>query len=254
MNNHPRHHGQPPRRPNIGITPDWSQPEDSPFARYELKVPYAEAVLRAGGLPFVLPYADDPTCVDAYLDRVSGLLVTGGAFDIPPETYGETAREGLGALKEGRTAFEAALMRGALKRNMPVLGVCGGMQLLNVVLGGTLFQDIGREVQGAREHEQKHDRTQPQHPVDVRSGTLLAEAVGHGQLMVNSTHHQAVRSAGTDVSITALAPDGVVEAIESTVHAFAVGVQWHPEYMSTTIPVHVGLYKSFVQKAREHRR
>ncbi|AGC46849.1 class I glutamine amidotransferase family protein [Myxococcus stipitatus DSM 14675] len=254
MNNHPRHHGQPPRRPNIGITPDWSQPEDSPFARYELKVPYAEAVLRAGGLPFVLPYADDPTCVDAYLDRVSGLLVTGGAFDIPPEAYGETAREGLGALKEGRTAFEAALMRGALKRNMPVLGVCGGMQLLNVVLGGTLFQDIGREVQGAREHEQKHDRTQPQHPVDVRSGTLLAEAVGHGQLMVNSTHHQAVRSAGTDVSITALAPDGVVEAIESTVHAFAVGVQWHPEYMSTTIPVHVGLYKSFVQKAREHRR
>ncbi|QSQ14305.1 gamma-glutamyl-gamma-aminobutyrate hydrolase family protein [Myxococcus landrumensis] len=254
MNNHPRHHGQPPRRPNIGITPDWSQPEDSPFARYELKVPYAEAVLRAGGLPFVLPYADDPTCVDAYLDRVSGLLVTGGAFDIPPEAYGETAREGLGALKEGRTAFEAALMRGALKRNIPVLGVCGGMQLLNVVLGGTLFQDIGREVQGAREHEQKHDRTQPQHPVDVRSGTLLAEAVGHGQLMVNSTHHQAVRSAGTDVSITALAPDGVVEAIESTVHAFAVGVQWHPEYMSTTIPVHVGLYKSFVQKAREHRR
>ncbi|MCY1021457.1 gamma-glutamyl-gamma-aminobutyrate hydrolase family protein [Pyxidicoccus sp. MSG2] len=254
MNNHPRHHGPPPRRPNIGITPDWSQPEDQAFARYELKVPYSDAVLRTGGLPFVLPYTDDPSCVEAYLDRVSGVLVTGGAFDIPPEAYGEVAREGLGALKEGRTAFEAALMRGALKRNMPVLGICGGMQLLNVVLGGTLFQDIGREVQGAREHEQKHDRTQPQHPVEVKSGTLLAEAVGHGQLMVNSTHHQAVRGAGKDAVVCAVAPDGVVEAIESTVHGFAVGVQWHPEYMATTIPVHMGLYKSFVQKAREHRR
>jgi putative glutamine amidotransferase len=254
MNNHPRHHGQPPRRPNIGITPDWAQPEDQPFARYELKVPYSEAVLRAGGLPFVLPYSDDPSCVEAYLDRVSGVLVTGGAFDIPPEAYGEAAREGLGTLKEGRTAFEAALMRGALKRNMPVLGICGGMQLLNVVLGGTLFQDIGREVQGAREHEQKHDRTQPQHPVEVKNGTQLAEAIGHGQLMVNSTHHQAVRKVGKDVTICAVAPDGVVEAIESTAHGFALGVQWHPEYMATTIPVHTGLYKSFIQKAREHRR
>jgi putative glutamine amidotransferase len=254
MNNHPRHHGQAPRRPNIGITPDWAQPEDQAFPRYELKVPYSDAVLRAGGLPFVLPYSDDPSCVEAYLDRVSGVLVTGGAFDIPPEAYGEAAREGLGALKEGRTAFEAALMRGALKRNMPVLGICGGMQLLNVVLGGTLFQDIGREVQGAREHEQKHDRTQPQHPVDVKSGTQLAEALGHGQLMVNSTHHQAVRKVGKDVTISAVAPDGVVEAIESTAHGFALGVQWHPEYMASTIPVHTGLYKSFVQKAREHRR
>ncbi len=254
MNNHPRHHGQPPRRPNIGITPDWSQPGDQPFPRYELKVPYAEAVLRAGGLPFVLPYSDDAACVEAYLDRVSGVLVTGGAFDIPPEAYGESAREGLGALKEGRTAFEAALMRGALKRNMPVLGICGGMQLLNVVLGGTLFQDIGREVQGAREHEQKHDRTQPQHPVEVKTGTQLAEALGHGQLMVNSTHHQAVRKAGKDVNICAVAPDGVVEAIESTAHGFAVGVQWHPEYRASPIPVHTGLSKSFIQKAREHRR
>ena len=102
----------------------------------------------------------------------------------------------MGPLKQGRTAFETALMRAALKRNMPVLGVCGGMQLLNVVLGGTLYQDIGREVPGAQEHEQKHDRAQPQHPVDVKDGTLLADALGKGQLMVNSTHHQAVKRAG----------------------------------------------------------
>src|SRR4051812_30110926 len=95
---HPRTHG-PGRRPSIGVTPDYSEPSES-SPRYELKVAYAEALLRAGGLPFVLPYSDDPTCVDAYLDRVSGLVVTGGAFDIPPEAYGEVAREGLGPLKQ----------------------------------------------------------------------------------------------------------------------------------------------------------
>jgi putative glutamine amidotransferase len=250
-----RHHGQPPRRPNIGISPDWMDAgPDTPFARYELKVAYSEAVLRAGGLPFVLPYTDDPTAVEAYLDRLSGVIITGGAFDIPPEAYGETAREGMGPTKEGRTAFETALMRAALKRNMPVLGICGGMQLLNVVLGGTLHQDILREVQDAREHEQKHDRTQPQHPVDVREGSLLADAVGKGQLMVNSTHHQAVKKLGNQVASSATSPDGITEAIESTAHVFAVGVQWHPEYMLNTLPVHGGIYKVFIQKARDYRR
>ena len=248
-------HGQAPRRPNIGITPDINeQRPDSPFPLYELKAAYADAVLRAGGLPLVLPYVDDPSCVDAYLDRISGLLVTGGAFDIPPESYGETAREGMGVQKLSRTAFESALMRGALKRNMPVLGICGGMQLLNVVLGGTLFQDISREVPGAHAHEQQHERTQPLHPVEVKDGTLLAEALGKGQLMVNSTHHQAVARTGEQVVVSAAAPDGVVEAIESTHYGFAVGVQWHPELMINTVPMNVGLYRLLVQKAREHRR
>ena len=249
------HHGQPPRRPSIGLTPDLrASGPDAPFAHYELKAPYADAVVRAGGLPLVLPYSDDPACVEAYLDRISGLVVTGGAFDIPPEAYGDTAREGLGELKPGRTAFETALLKGALARNLPVLGVCGGMQLLNVVLGGTLFQDIGREVAGAKEHAQAHDRTQPQHPVDVKDGTLLAEAVGRGQLMVNSTHHQAVRTCAPGAVVSALAPDGVVEAIESTTHAFALGVQWHPELMLQSVPGHLGIYKVLVTRARDVRR
>jgi putative glutamine amidotransferase len=248
-------HGQAPRRPNIGITPDFSASRpDSAFPSYELRAAYPEAVLRAGGLPLLLPYSDDAACVEAYLDRISGLMVTGGAFDIPPEAYGETAREGLGPMKPPRTSFESALMRGALKRNMPVLGICGGMQLLNVVLGGTLFQDIGLEVPGANSHQQAHDRTQPQHPVDVRDGTQLSEALGRGQLMVNSTHHQAVSKLGEQVVVSAAAPDGVVEAIESPQHVFALGVQWHPELMLQTIPLSVGIFRLLVQKSREHRR
>lgn len=243
------------RRPNIGITPDVSTPtEESPHPRYELKVAYADAVFRAGGLPMVLPYTDEAQIIDNYLDRISGLVVTGGAFDIPPEAYGETARDGLGPLKRTRTAFETELLKGALKRNLPVLGICGGMQLLHVVLGGTLFQDIRTECQQAREHEQKHDRTQPQHPVDVKDGTHLAELTGRGQLMVNSTHHQAARKLGEHVVVSAVAPDGVIEGIEAKNHPFAIGVQWHPELLIQSIPTHLGIYRGLVGKAKEMRR
>lgn len=252
---HRTHGHAPARRPAIGITPDFNEkPTDSSAPRYELKQAYADAVLRAGGLPFILPYSDDPTCIDAYLDRVSGLLVTGGAFDIPPEAYGDTARDGLGALKHSRTAFETALMQAALKRNMPVLGICGGMQLLNVVMGGSLFQDILKEVQNSKDHEQKHDRTQPAHPIDVKDGTLLCESLGKGQVMVNSTHHQAVKAPGKNVIVSATSPDGVVEAIEVPSHPFALGVQWHPELLVNAVPAHLGIYKAFVHKARDVRR
>jgi putative glutamine amidotransferase len=255
MNHTHRRHGAGGRRPTIGITPDISMPTpDAPVPRYELRVPYVDAVTRAGGLPFILPYSEDSFCIESYLDRISGLVVTGGAFDIPPNAYGETPREGLGPLKPARTAFETELLRGALRRNLPVLGICGGMQLLNVALGGTLFQDIGRELRDARNHEQKHDRTQPQHPIDVKDGTLLADLLGRGQLMVNSTHHQSVRNIGENVVISAVAPDGVVEAIEARSYAFAVGVQWHPEMLIHSIPTHLGLYRGFVGKARETRR
>jgi len=249
----PRPHSQIGRRPSIGITPDYVEPEGG-APRYELKLSYADAVLRAGGLPMVLPYSDDPYVIEQYVDRISGLLVTGGAFDIPPEMYGEVAREGMGITKQPRSSFELLLMQAALKRNLPVLGICGGMQLLNVALGGTLVQDILREVENARDHEQQHDRSQPAHPVEVRDGTLLSEALGKGQIMVNSTHHQAVKQPGPQVVVSAVASDGVVEAIEGKDFVFALGVQWHPELLFNSVPLHLSIYRTFVHKAREIRR
>ncbi len=244
------------RRPSIAITPDVSTPTpDAPFARYELKVAYADAVLRAGGLPFVLPFTDDRSLIEQALDRVSGLVVTGGAFDVPPELYGEAPREGLGPLKPERTQFELAVLRVALQKKLPVLGICGGMQLLNVAFGGTLYQDLGRELPDAKPHEQPHDRTQPQHPVEVRDQTVLAECVGgKGQLMVNSTHHQAVKTVGAGLIVSATAPDGVIEALEvPDKDHFVVGVQWHPELMLDAVPPHLGLYKALVSRARDRR-
>lgn len=245
-----------PRRPSIAITPDASvATPENPFVKYDLKAAYADAVLRAGGLPFVVPYTDDRALLEQYLDRVSGLVITGGAFDIPPEAYGEQPREGLGALKPGRTQFELALLKCALQRRLPVLGICGGMQLLNVAFGGTLLQDILTEVPAARPHEQKHDRTHPHHPVEVKDHSVLAECVGgKGQLMVNSTHHQAVKAVGAGLLVSASSPDGIVEAIESaSKDQFALGVQWHPELMLDTVPPNLGIYKALVHKARDRR-
>ena len=126
--------------------------------------------------------------------------------------------------------------------------------LAHAVQGGTLFQDIQRDLPEARNHEQAHDRTQPSHPVEVREGTVLAELVGRGQLMVNSTHHQAVSRLGEGLVASAVAPDGVVEAIESSNGAFAVGVQWHPELLLQSMPLQLGVYRGLVTRARDARR
>ncbi len=241
---------KPNRRPNIGITVDTS--DEPGVAKYLLKTAYAEAVLRAGGLPLLLPYSDDPQVIDSYIDRLSGLVISGGAFDVPPSLYGETPLPTLGPLKPERTAFEFKLLTAALARGVPLLGICGGMQLLNVALGGTLHQDIVTELPDAKPHQQTHDRSQPQHPVEVSAETHLAEALGKGQLMVNSTHHQVVKALGTGLLVSAKAPDGLIEAVETN-DGIAVGVQWHPEMMIDSVPHHLGIYRSLVNRARDRR-
>jgi putative glutamine amidotransferase len=217
--------------------------------QYEINKTYLDAVLEAEGIPFVLPYTAEARILDELLDRVNGLLVTGGAFDIPPDAYGESRRGSCGPIKRGRTDFERALVAGALRRDLPILGICGGMQLLNVVLGGSLYQDIATDLPDAEAHLQKSERTFPSHPVTVKRGTLLARSVGDGTLMVNSTHHQAVRALGMGVQATAHANDGVVEAVEGIDYTFAVGVQWHPEALFYSVPANLGLYRGFVKAA-----
>ncbi len=219
--------------------------------RFELKKAYAEAVLGAGGLPLVLPYSRRLAVIQQYLAVCEGLLVTGGAFDVSPELYGEAPREGLGAVKPERTEFERMLVEMALDRGLPLLGICGGMQLLNVVCGGTLYQDIEREIPNAKPHEQKSDRRQPAHEVAVAPRTLLERAVGPGALMVNTTHHQAVRQLGQGLVASAVSPDGVIEAIEAPERRFVVGVQWHPELLGESVPRNIRLYSAFVAAAGE---
>jgi putative glutamine amidotransferase len=237
-------------RPVIGITPDVGEtsarPGRPPMPRYEVKQAYADAVLAAGGLPIVLPYSEDETAPAEAVALCDGLVITGGAFDIPPELYGAKTGDRLGPMKRGRTAYEQRVLHAAIEADKPVLGICGGMQLLAVELGGSLYQDIGDEVQGAFDHEQKGDPREPGHPIKVLEGTALEAILGVRELSVNSTHHQAVREPGR-ARVCAVSPDLVIEAIELPDH-FALGVQWHPELLAGF--EHLLLYRALVERAR----
>ena len=233
-------------RPRIGLTLDL----DARGGEYRLARAYADAVLAAGGLPVPIPYG--PGAAGAYLVLCQGLVITGGHFDVPPERYGEARRPGCGAVKPERTDLEWSLCEAALAGRIPLLGVCGGMQLMNVVQGGSLYQDL-RVDAGLDAHEQPPPRDVPCHPVAVAPGTLLARLVGPDPLEVNSSHHQAVRRPGAGVLVSARAPDGVVEGLELADQAFAVGVQWHPERLAGD-PRQRGLWRGLVEAAEDLRR
>lgn len=215
--------------PVIGITLDSEPPggyATQPW--YAVRENYCDAVARAGGIPVLLPQEPDHT--DDYLSMIDGLIITGGAFDVDPSLFGAASRHATVKTKDRRTAFEIAVTRGAMTRDLPMLGICGGEQLLNVILGGTLIQHIPDEVAGALEHEQPNPRTEPGHAVTVTPDTLLYRIAGGPDMSINSTHHQAVKDVGDDVIVNAVAPDGVIEGIESPRFRFCLGVQWHPEY------------------------
>lgn len=216
-------------RPRIGITLDSEEGGGwSALPWYAVRRNYVDAVSTAGGLPLVLPHEED--LAEAYADLLDGLVVTGGAFDIDPALWGAAERHPTVRLKERRTRFEWRLLEAALARGLPVLAICGGMQLLNVVLGGTLLQHIPDAVPGALAHEQPNPRTEPGHEVDIAPGSRLHGITGRLRMAVNSAHHQAVDVPGRDLLVSARAPDGVVEAVEHRHHPFVIGVQWHPEY------------------------
>jgi len=217
------------KRPVIGITLDSEAPGGySNLPWYALRENYADAVTAAGGLPLPLPH--EPDQAGDYLELIDGLVITGGAFDVDPVLFGAGERHPTVITKDRRTAFELAVTRGAIERDMPVLGICGGQQLLHVVLGGQLIQHIPDEVTGALAHEQPNPRDEPGHSVAVTLGTLLHRIVGRDSLDVNSAHHQAAKGEPSGVKINAVAPDGVIEGIEATNKTFCLGVQWHPEY------------------------
>ena len=233
-------------RPVIGITLDSEEPGGySNLPWYALRENYADAVAAAGGLPLPLPH--EPEQAEAYLNLIDGLVVTGGAFDVDPALFGAGERHPTVITKDRRTAFELAVTRGAMERDMPVLGICGGQQLLHVVLGGELIQHIPDEVPEALAHEQPNPRDEPGHSVAVKPNTLLYRIVGTDRLDVNSAHHQAAKGEPEGIRINAVAPDGGIEGIEATARKFCLGVQWHPEYGVSSGDA--AIFKAFIQAA-----
>lgn len=217
-------------QPVIGLTLDSEPPggysKTHPW--YAIRENYCTAVVEAGGLPILLPH--EPEQAASYLGLLNGLIVTGGAFDVDPALFGASSRHASVTTKDRRTQFELAVTKGALDADKPVFGICGGQQLLNVVLGGTLIQHIPDEIDGALAHEQPNPRTEPGHTVNIERGTLLHRVTQSDTLAVNSAHHQAVKDVAPGIVIDARAPDGVIEGIEDPKRRFCIGVQWHPEY------------------------
>jgi len=219
-------------KPRIGITA-CSRMDD-----------YVESVTRAGGEPIVLSNADDPVAV---LDTVDGVLLTGG-LDVDPALYDEAPHPTTETAPE-RDRFEIPLTRAAIARDVPLLAICRGVQVLNVAAGGSLIQDIPSAIQSNLAHSIDIPKDHIAHNVRVTRGTALAELLGSEQRSVNSRHHQAVGTVASDFVVAAESADGVVEAIEKPDASFCLGVQWHPENFWRTGEF-AGLFDSFVQAAR----
>jgi putative glutamine amidotransferase len=234
------------KRPTIGLTIENPRAEREVF---RLRDDYVRSVERAGGLPLIFAPGRRED-VPELLDHVGGLVLTGGA-DIDPDLYGEERHPALGSVFRERDEFEIALVREALRRDLPVLAICRGHQVLNVATGGTLVQDIPSQVPGAGAHDPDVERWQTCHDVQILPDTRLREILGTEKVAVNSFHHQSVKQLGRDLVLSARSPDGVVEGIEMPRRAkrFVVGVQWHPESFWDHPPGFAPLFEALVRSA-----
>lgn len=223
--------------PLIGITVNRDYKED----RYWLPAAYGRRVAQAGGVPLLLPPAREGE-EGRVLERLDGLLLSGGV-DIAPLYFGEEPQAGLGEVDPERDCWEINLTREALRRGLPLLGICRGLQLLNVAAGGGLIQHLSGP--GFLQHDQKAPRGSTSHTVTIRPATRLAALIGAGVIAVNSFHHQAAAAAAPGFQLSAAAPDGVIEALESAGHRFCLAVQWHPETLEH--PVSTALFQSLVE-------
>jgi putative glutamine amidotransferase len=212
---------------------------------------YLDAVIWAGGLPLMIPTTTDADLVQQYVERVQGVLLPGSPTDIDPKHYGAAAHSKLGKLYPERDATDFAILNFADRHpDIPVLGICFGVQSLNVHRGGSLVQDIPAVVEGGVTHDEDDPRPPARHVVRIARDSIIGRLAGHEEVEVNSYHHQAVANSGTNLRAVAFANDGVVEAVEDTSGRFVVGVQWHPERNWQNDPLSQSLFLKFIEQAR----
>ena len=235
-------------RPIIGITCTATDSNES----HGISVSYIDAVEHSGGTPILLPLPQSDLCVADFLNLIDGLLLSGGV-DVDPFLYGEEPQPKMGKIDVSRDRVEMLLIPKALEMNIPILGICRGIQVLNVAAGGTLHQDIYTDSKAALKHSQNAPEWYGTHAIHIQEGSRLLDILGQPMIRVNSFHHQAVKDVAPDFVVSAVASDDVIEGMESTCHNFVVGVQCHPEGMWKNTPPIANLFAEFVKAAETYK-
>ncbi|OWK40406.1 gamma-glutamyl-gamma-aminobutyrate hydrolase family protein [Fimbriiglobus ruber] len=242
-------------RPVIGlITQTLAEVSGERSACWMMGYKYVEALRAVGAVPWIIPsLQDDSAGLEEIFARLDGVFLVGGA-DIDPDRYGEPKSAACGPTDPARDDVEIAAIHHAAGRGLPVLAVCRGIQILNVALGGTLYQDIATEVPAALKHDyfttpSHTDRTYLAHEAAISSGSRLADILGESVVPVNSLHHQAIKHLADGLRATGFSPDGIIEGVEGTGDQFLIGAQWHPEELIRTQPCMRRLFASFVSAA-----
>ncbi len=237
------------RRVLIGVTTSVTKPDQTPERAY-VNGTYLHAVQAAGGVPVLLPPHLDAESLAALRDRLDGLLLTGGG-DVAPARFGEVPHPKVDNVSEARDAIEIDLALHAVDRGVPLLAICRGVQVLNVALGGSLYQDIPSDLGTSIAHAQTAPRSTPTHAVTVQGESRLAETLGALEVQVNSMHHQALKKLGRGLREVAWAPDGVIEGLEAPdAPGFVLGVQWHPEELVGHDPAARALFRALVEASQ----
>ncbi len=229
--------------PIIGITSvhDWKE------GRVRQNETYIRAVEKAGGTPVLLPPMMNMNIIDQYLGVIDGLLVAGGP-DIAPIYFNEEPIKEMENISPAMDFFEVNLIRRALKKGVPILGICRGLQVLNVVMGGTLYQDIHKQTDSTMQHNQMAPRDYATHNATVERGSMLYELLGD-VIRVNSYHHQAIKDVAKGLKVVARASDGIIEAVEGEGDNFVMGVQWHPEGMWQSTYNYDKIFERFIRES-----
>lgn len=236
------------KKPIICITPSHNTENDD----LNLRPTYVRGIREAGGLPIVMTLEADPEDLNQLVSLCDGFLFSGGP-DPHPFLFGEETQAHCGNVSSARDRLETALLKKVMERRKPILGICRGIQLLNVALGGDLYQDIASQTNPGFPiaHQQPFHYSLPSHHVTVPKGTLLSSILkGQTELEVNSMHHQACRHAAPGLAVSGYARDGLIEALELPDYPYLLGVQWHPEYLWQQDKGAASLFQSFISASR----
>jgi len=240
------------KRAIIGISSSIIVDNSGSFAGYKrayVNKDYVDAVIRAGGVPLIIPFSTDKEVIISQAQLIDGLILSGG-HDINPYNYGQEPSQKIGETFPERDTYEMILLEESKKRNIPILGICRGFQLINVAAGGTLYQDLSLIPGNILKHNQISNPTLKTHKVEIKENSFISSIFGK-ETMVNSFHHQVIDKVANDFIVVAKASDGVVEAIEHKTYKFLVAVQWHPEMLAVNCEKARELFSKFVEEAKK---